>query len=952
MRNYVQFVTTPTADTPGTALLLHFDNKRYIIGNVGEGTQRAATQRGIGLLKVENVMLTGKTSWKTTGGLLGLILTVADGLAAQTTARAEAVAEAVALSKKQKDKAAAEPRRLRIHGTENLMHVIATARRFVFRKGMPLDVIESVDRPPISDITTPSWSDNNILVWNMDIAPEGSPSNARKRSHEEMSEGDNEDAAVSFDGETGETTEERIDRHSQIRKGVVSNMFDSSWQLDALTPSKLHNVKLPATIFVRTEAGKIEKYTGPLPGGSETVPDIDVLVRSPWPGALIDSLPRTKPSKLARSYIIKNHRIRGKFLPKIAIDLGVKPGPSFAMLSNGGNVLTAAGRLVTPEMVMTPDKIGGSFAVVELPTEDYIEGLLNREEWSSQTVMEGVGAIIWILGKGVLEDKRLADFRAKFSHLEHIISSEDCCPNNLAFESAAMAELKLHLVDSERFPVPAYSNEFPKTDARSESWHTARVGMKLQLEPSFGLQDNEIIQHFDADKALVEHSVKGEPVKEGEFGGVDQTVLDLAGAARERIHDPEYLAKLAELQADLPCKDAEFITLGTGSALPSKYRNVSATLMRVPGVGNYLFDCGENTLGQLKRVFGAQLPEILRDLKLIWISHLHADHHLGTASVLKARNDLLCNIKTGNERIIVASDDGMLEWLAEYSQVEDIGYDAIKPIFLNKDNRWQTEFSKLEIAAYGLSSIVACNVSHCHGALAVVLNFPNGFKVAYSGDCRPSLNFARIGEGATVLIHEATFDNELQSDAFAKRHCTTSEALYVAKKMGARRVLLTHFSQRYCKMPAMDETGEHIAIVSFDYMKCKVGDFAKLAEFRPALMKLYEEEVKEKITEEIKEEAKAGIKEDIKEEVKEDTKKDIKAKIMEEAKEEIKDEIMEEVKEEIKDEIMEEAKEEIKGEVMEGAKEEIKDEIMEDIKEETREQAREGAKGEAKGEAK
>src|SRR5687768_1491515 len=37
MRSYVQIITTPTADTPGTTLLLHFDNKRYIIGNVSEG---------------------------------------------------------------------------------------------------------------------------------------------------------------------------------------------------------------------------------------------------------------------------------------------------------------------------------------------------------------------------------------------------------------------------------------------------------------------------------------------------------------------------------------------------------------------------------------------------------------------------------------------------------------------------------------------------------------------------------------------------------------------------------------------------------------------------------------------------------------------------------------------------------------------------------------------------
>ena len=41
-------------------------------------------------------------------------------------------------------------------------------------------------------------------------------------------------------------------------------------------------------------------------------------------------------------------------------------------------------------------------------------------------------------------------------------------------------------------------------------------------------------------------------------------------------------------------------------------------------------------------------------------------------------------------------------------------------------------------------------------------------------------------------------------DAEAKKHSTTSEALAVGMAMGARRVVLTHFSQRYQKIPVMD----------------------------------------------------------------------------------------------------------------------------------------------------
>lgn len=106
--------------------------------------------------------------------------------------------------------------------------------------------------------------------------------------------------------------------------------------------------------------------------------------------------------------------------------------------------------------------------------------------------------------------------------------------------------------------------------------------------------------------------------------------------------------------------------------------------------------------------------------------------------------------------------------------------------------------------ATGLSNLVSCPVSHCRGAQAVCLTFPTGFKFSYSGDCRPSQRFAEIGRGSTVLVHEATFDDDLKSDAVAKKHSTTSEAIGVGVAMGARRVILTHFSQRYQKIPSMN----------------------------------------------------------------------------------------------------------------------------------------------------
>lgn len=47
--------------------------------------------------------------------------------------------------------------------------------------------------------------------------------------------------------------------------------------------------------------------------------------------------------------------------------------------------------------------------------------------------------------------------------------------------------------------------------------------------------------------------------------------------------------------------DLEIILLGTGSSQPSKYRNVSSIYINLFSKGGVLLDCGEGSLGQLKR---------------------------------------------------------------------------------------------------------------------------------------------------------------------------------------------------------------------------------------------------------------------------------------------------------------------------------------------------------------
>lgn len=65
---------------------------------------------------------------------------------------------------------------------------------------------------------------------------------------------------------------------------------------------------------------------------------------------------------------------------------------------------------------------------------------------------------------------------------------------------------------------------------------------------------------------------------------------------------------------------------------------VSSTLVDIPDFGSILLDAGEGTLGQLRRRFGTEgVQQVYGRLRILYISHMHADHHIGLRRVLLDR---------------------------------------------------------------------------------------------------------------------------------------------------------------------------------------------------------------------------------------------------------------------------------------------------------------------------
>ena len=60
-----------------------------------------------------------------------------------------------------------------------------------------------------------------------------------------------------------------------------------------------------------------------------------------------------------------------------------------------------------------------------------------------------------------------------------------------------------------------------------------------------------------------------------------------------------------------------------------------------------LLDCGEGSYGQIVNHYGEDTADVIRQLKMIFISHLHADHHLVRKSSISLFSQLAKGVTTG-----------------------------------------------------------------------------------------------------------------------------------------------------------------------------------------------------------------------------------------------------------------------------------------------------------------
>jgi len=296
------------------------------------------------------------------------------------------------------------------------------------------------------------------------------------------------------------------------------------------------------------------------------------------------------------------------------------------------------------------------------------------------------------------------------------------------------------------------------------------------------------------------------------------------------------------------------IFLGTGGSWPTVKRNVSSVALKRGGE-ILLFDCGEGTQRQFQR---SKLSYM--QISKIFITHFHGDHFLGLPGLIQTMQ-----LNDREKPLHVYGPVGMKKLL---SQILSLGY------FTPAYEIVSHEVKNGDVLRFDGYVVRALHVDHNVPTLAyafeedmrpgrfdkpralelgvpegplfsrlqrgetvtlrdgrkitpdMVLGPPRrGRKIVISGDTRPCDELVEFSKDADVLIHDATFDSELEEVANEYGHATAFQAAETAKKANVEFLFLTHISPRYLGYKVLQDDARKVfknSFVAKDFQEIEV----------------------------------------------------------------------------------------------------------------------------------
>ncbi len=267
----------------------------------------------------------------------------------------------------------------------------------------------------------------------------------------------------------------------------------------------------------------------------------------------------------------------------------------------------------------------------------------------------------------------------------------------------------------------------------------------------------------------------------------------------------------------------KFVALGTASQVPTRYRNHNGYFLRWDDEG-ILFDPGEGTQRQMI-LAGVSASEITK----ICITHFHGDHCLGLAGIIQRLS--LDRVPHQVEVYYPASGQKYFAHLSEASIFHNAARLSPQPVAQSGvifegpqftltarrlDHAVETFGYRLQepdtvtmrpdkLAALGIRGPAVGELKRT-GSLTTadrvitldeVSDPKPGQGVAFVMDTRVCHAARELADRADLLICESTYLSAEAYEAERNGHLTAAQAATIASEAQVRKLVLTHFSQRY-----------------------------------------------------------------------------------------------------------------------------------------------------------
>lgn len=296
----------------------------------------------------------------------------------------------------------------------------------------------------------------------------------------------------------------------------------------------------------------------------------------------------------------------------------------------------------------------------------------------------------------------------------------------------------------------------------------------------------------------------------------------------------------------------EIVFLGTSCMVPTKERNHPGILLSY-GSHGILMDCGEGIQRQIKTA-GITPTKITK----ILISHWHGDHSLGLSGLIqtlgaseygktleiygpegtedkvKRALDVFVFEEKIDLKVKDVTEDGVFfendEFALEAFKLKH-GPKCIGFNFIEKDRRRINVafIKKLGIPEGPLLGKLQDNKPVTWKGKTITPEeatyVVKGKKVSYVSDTLWCENSIKYPKNADLLICESSYLSKHEDKATQYKHITSKQAAMIASQANAKRLVLTHFSQRYKDVSEIEEEAKDIFYdveCAYDFMKIKL----------------------------------------------------------------------------------------------------------------------------------